>query len=226
MGVNRQQLMGNASALVEQVADAIAQAILDGVFVSEQRLTAAEIAEWLGVSRTPVREAFMLLHAKRLLEKDSSRSFVVARWDENDLIEIGQLRAALETLAVELAMPHVTPDDLDYMDSIIMQMEGALKRGDLQRLVDLDFSLHSSLWRIAGNSRLQQALEDLKVQVSFFMSVTRPGDEVDYPDSHRALIVALRAGDVGEAKEVIRSHIMSTVDRAIARMAVSEDASR
>ena len=225
MSTNRHQIMGNSSALVEQVVDAIAQAILDGDFVSGQRLTAVEIAEWLGVSRTPVREAFMLLFAKRLLDKESSRSYVVARWDEDDLLEVGQLRTALETLAVEIAIPRVTAEDLDYMDSIVMQMQGALARGDTKRLVELDFSLHSSLWRIAGNSRLQQALEDLRVQVNFFISVTHPGDDVDYPESHQALVSALRAGDVEKAREVIQSHIMSTVDRAIARMAASDGTS-
>jgi DNA-binding GntR family transcriptional regulator len=217
--IQSQQLAGTPSTLVDQVADSIAKAILDGTFASGQLLTASEIADWLGVSRTPVREACMLLHAKRLLDKDSSRSFVVASWNEGDLVELAQVRAALETLVMELVVPLITPCDLDYLESIVMQMEGALGRGDTERLVDLDLQLHSSLWKIAGNSRLQQLLEDLKVQVYYFMSVTRPADEMDYPASHRELISALQMGDVARAQTVIKEHIMSTAERSIARMA-------
>jgi DNA-binding GntR family transcriptional regulator len=218
--IQSQQLAGVSSTLVDQVADSIAKAILNGVFVSDQRLTASEIAEWLGVSRTPVREAFMLLHAKRLLDKDSSRSFVVANWHEDDLLEIAQLRSALEALVMELVIPVIAPDDIDHLESIIMQMEGALSRDDYDRLVDLDIEWHSSLWQIAGNSRLQQMLEDLKIQVKYFMSVTRPADEMDYPASHRALISALQMGDVERAQKVSTEHIMSTAKRSIAMMAV------
>jgi DNA-binding GntR family transcriptional regulator len=216
--IQSQQLAGAPSTLVDQVADSIAKAILDGTFVGGQLLTASEIAEWLGVSRTPVREAFMLLHAKRLLDKDSSRSFVVATWNEDDLVELAQVRAALEALVMELVVPLITPYDIDYLESIVMQMESALSRGDTERLVDLDLQLHSSLWKIAGNSRLQQLLENLKVQVYYFMSVTRPADEMDYPASHRELISALQVGDVARAQEVIKEHIMSTAERSIARM--------
>jgi DNA-binding GntR family transcriptional regulator len=219
--IQSQQLAGTPSALVDQVADSIAKAILDGTFVSGQLLTAAEIAEWLGVSRTPVREAFMLLHAKRLLDKDPSRSFVVAGWNEDDLVELAQVRGALEALVMELVVPLLTPYDIDYLESIVMQMEGALGRGDTDRLVDLDLQLHSSLWKIAGNSRLQQLLEDLKIQVYYFMSVTRPADEMDYPASHRELISALQMGDVARAQGVIKEHIMSTAERSIARMATA-----
>jgi DNA-binding GntR family transcriptional regulator len=193
-------------------------AILAGEFTCEQRLTAAEVAEWLGVSRTPVREAFLMLHKKRLLDRDTSRSFKVASWNKEDLLELAQVRTALESLVVELAVPRLCPEDLDLLESIAMQMDSALRRGDTERLVLLDSQFHASLWQVPGNTRLLQVLEDLSAQIRYFMHVTRPWDETDYPSQHRALISSLKSGDVDRAKNEIRQHILSTAKLAIARL--------
>jgi DNA-binding GntR family transcriptional regulator len=215
------QLNVTTFSLADEVAEAIFDAILSGKFTCDQQLTAVEVAEWLGVSRTPVREAFSTLYRKRFLEKDTSRSFRVARWNKQDLIEVAQLRAALETLNIELAITKVSIEDLDLLESIVMQMEGALSRGDYERLVQLDSQFHCALWQIPGNTRLVQALEDLRPQIRYFMHLTRPGDEHGYPATHRDVITALQSGDVERAKREIREHILSTAMRAIARLDAS-----
>ena len=204
------QLKVATSSLADKVAEAILDAILSGKLTSDQRLTAAEVAGWLGVSRTPVREAFLMLHRKRLLDKDTNRSFVVARWSREDLLELAQLRAALEALVVELAIPNLSPEDFDILESIAMQMESAFSHGDHERLVSLDSDFHHTLWRIPGNSRLLQTLEDLKAQIRYFMHITRPGDELDYPSQHRELIAVLRSGDIGRGRRRMREHILAT----------------
>jgi len=210
------------SSLADEVAEAILDAILSGTLASDQQLTAAGVAEWLGVSRTPVREAFLMLHRKRLLDRQTSRSFVVARWDKVDLLELAQLRAALETLVVELAVPKLSPEDLDLFESIAMQMDSAFRRGDYERLVPLDAQFHASLWRVPGNTRLLQALEDLSAQVRYFMHITRPWEEVNFPSQHRNLIEALRSGDIERAKGRMREHILFTATRVIAKMEASQ----
>jgi DNA-binding GntR family transcriptional regulator len=200
------------------VAEAIVGGILSGRFACDQRLTAAEVAEWLGVSRTPAREAFFILKRKRLLDKGTSRSFVVARWHTKDLLELAQLRAALEELVVELAVPEISPKDIDLLESIAMQMDSALRRNDHERLVLLDAQFHAALWQIPGNSRLLQMLEDLNDQIRYFMHVTRPWEETDYPSQHRELLATLQLGDVAKAKREMREHILSTATRAIAKL--------
>lgn len=216
------QLNVATSSLADEVAEAILEAILSGKFTCDQQLTATAVAEWLGVSRTPVREAFLMLHRKRLLDRHTSRSFVVARWNKTDLMELAQLRAALETLVVELAIPRLSPEDLDLLESIAMQMDNAFGRGDHERLVLLDAQFHGSLWRIPGNSRLRQALEDLSPQIRYFMYITRPGEELDYPSQHRRLISVLRSGDVEGAKGRMREHILYTATRVIAKLDESQ----
>jgi DNA-binding GntR family transcriptional regulator len=176
-GIN--QLGSATTNLGDQVAERIMAAILEGTLNRGQRLTAAEVADWLGVSRTPVREAFLLLYERGLLEKESSRTYAVAKVSKSDVREVAQLRVALESMAIELAIPNFTPSDNDILQSIVMQMEGASERGDTHRLVDLDLRFHSELWRIAGNSRLEQILEIIKIQVNYFMFVTRVEDKFD-----------------------------------------------
>jgi DNA-binding GntR family transcriptional regulator len=212
------QLHVSASTLADEVAEAIVDAILAERFTAGQLLTAAEIADWLGVSRTPAREAFLMLHRKRLLDKDTSRSFQVARWNKKDLLELAQVRVALETLVVELAVPKISPEDIDLLESIAMQMDSAIRREDTERLVLLDSQFHASLWQVPGNTRLLQVLEDLSAQIRYFMHITRPWDETDYATQHRDLISSLKSGDIDRAKAEIREHILSTAKLAIARL--------
>jgi DNA-binding GntR family transcriptional regulator len=197
-------------------------AILEGTLNRGQRLTAAEGADWLSASRTPAREAFLLLYERGPLEKESSRKYAVAELNKSDVKEVAQLRVALESLAIELAIQNYTPGDDAILQSIVMQMEGASERGDTHRLVDLDLRFHNELWRIAGNSRLEQILEIIKIQVNYFMFVTRVDNKFDYVEDHRTIIDALNSGDADLARDVIRTHIMSTATKTLARMDIEE----
>jgi DNA-binding GntR family transcriptional regulator len=205
-------------SLADGVVAAVLDGILNGKFTCDQPLFETEVADWLGVSRTPVREALKTLHRQRLLEKDPSRSFVVACWTKQDLKEVAELRTALETLNIELAVSKVLPRQLDTLESIVLQMKGALSRQDYRLLVQLDSEFHGALWQIPGNTRLLQALVDLRPQIRYFQHLTRIGDEHDYPATHSALVSVLRDGDVPQAKKELREHILSSAARAIARL--------
>ncbi|MBN1316913.1 MAG: GntR family transcriptional regulator [Anaerolineales bacterium] len=203
--------------LSDDVAKAISDAILSGELESGQRVTETEVADWLGVSRTPVREAFSKLERQTLLKKDTSRSYVVSSWTKDDFLELAQLRSALEALVIELIIPKISEEDYEYLEAIISQMESAIHREDYDRLMELDIQFHSSLWQISDHSRLLQVFNDLKTQIIFFMTVTRPGDETDYPDTHRALLKAIKEGDKEQARLEVMTHILSTAKRAISR---------
>jgi DNA-binding GntR family transcriptional regulator len=211
-------LVMSATNLCDQVSESILVSILEGTYQRGQRLTAAEVSDVLGVSRTPVREAFMLLCERGILVKDSSRSYIVAQGNKQDVIELAQLRVALESLSLELAMENILPEDVDILEAIVMQMGGATERNDIHRLVELDLQFHTTLWKIAGNTRLEQMLEVIKYQVNYFMLITRVDDKFDYPADHRGIIDVLTSGNVDLAKDVMKMHIMSTAKETIARL--------
>jgi DNA-binding GntR family transcriptional regulator len=204
--------------LSDSVFDSLCDAIVEGTLSPGERLPEARLARALEVSRMPVREALAKLERRHLVERDQNGTCYVSRWDKVMLWEVATLRGALEGLVVKLSISNLTSEDLDQLELIITQMEQAVSRGDDDRLIQLDISFHSQIWSCAGHRLLQETLEDMKPQVRYFMYVTRPGDEESYPDTHREVIKVLRQGDAEQAEATIREHILTTAERAIARL--------
>lgn len=200
--------------LADQVYDALCNLIIDNKLAPGQRLREAEVADVLEVSRTPVREAFARLEQQHLLERDASGRYFVARWDKRTLWEVATLRGALEGLAASLVSETLSPEDFHHLEGIIMQMEANLGRGDSDRLISLDFQFHSYLWSRTRHEILRRVLEERKAQVLYFMCVTKPNDEANYPETHRQLLEVLREGNPRKASEAIAQHVLETAERA------------
>lgn len=209
--------------LSDSVFDSLCEAIVDGILPPGERLPEAKLAETLETSRMPVREALARLEKLHLVERDASGTCVVARWDQQHLWEVATLRGALEGLVVRLAAERFGAGDADYLEGIITQMERAVERSDYNRLIQLDIQFHSYIWSCTGHRLLQEALEEMKPQVRYFMYVTRPGDEETYPQTHREVLDVLRTGDPDQAEAVIREHTLTTAERAIARLELEGD---
>src|SRR5512133_3690017 len=131
------------NVLADHVYEALCQHITAGKLVPGARLREAQIAEALGVSRTPVREAFARLEHQNLLTKEASGAYFVRRWDRNSLWEVATLRAALEGLGIQLAMSHLTAEDYTRLEETINAMQSAHERGDDDRLISLDIEFHT-----------------------------------------------------------------------------------
>jgi DNA-binding GntR family transcriptional regulator len=209
--------------LSDSVFDSLCDAIVDGTLPPGERLPEARLAESLDTSRMPVREALARLEKRHLVERDASGTCVVARWDRQHLWEVATLRGALEGLVVRFAAEKFTAENADYLEGVITQMERAVQRGDYDRLIQLDIQFHNYIWSCTGHRLLQEALEEMKPQVRYFMYMTRPGDEETYPQTHREVLDVLRAGDPDQAEAVIREHTLTTAERAIARMELEGD---
>lgn len=211
-------IQARRNVLADHVYDSVCEHIIAGKLAPGERLREAQVAEALGVSRTPVREAFARLERQNLLTKEASGAYYVSRWDRQMLWEVATLRAALEGLGMRLACQHFSPEDYARLEEVIAQMDAAHQRGDDDRLIALDIAFHQILWARTGHSLLQQALEEMKAQVLYFMYNTRPGDEQDYPSSHRELVEIMKSGNTERASEVIQEHIHLTAERAIQRL--------
>jgi DNA-binding GntR family transcriptional regulator len=209
-----------SSKLSNFVYEALCKSIVEGELVAGQRLREAEVAESLGVSRTPVREALTKLESQHLLYRLPGGAYFVAKWNKQNLWEVATLRGALEGLAISLAAQNLRPEDFDYLEGIIAQMESAKKRADYHQLILLDIQFHSYIWSCAGHTLLSEALEQLKPQVRYFMIITRPGDEESYPETHRVLLETLKKRDPIKAKEAIQEHALLTAEHAIGRLVV------
>ncbi len=202
------------------IYDVLCKSIVEGEFEPGQRLREAEVGKALGVSRTPVREALAKLEQQHLLYKQTSGAYLVAKWDRQNLWEVATLRGALEGLAISLAAQNLSPKDYDYLEGVITQMESAKNRNDYHQLILLDIQFHSYIWSHTGHTLLQEALEQLKPQVRYFMIITRPGDEESYPDTHKKLLEILKQRDPNTAMAAIQEHALLTAERAIARLEI------
>ncbi|RSD20800.1 GntR family transcriptional regulator [Amycolatopsis eburnea] len=191
--------------LADEVADRIRDAIFDGGYAPGSQLREVELAEALGVSRGPVREALLKLEREGLVRGEWHRGTTVTALSDEDVAELDSLRAALEQLAVALVVER--GPDLAEIDAVVARMERA---ADEHEMVRCDLAFHDAVYAAAGHRRLREAWEAIRSQVHLFL-LTRIGVESEgylagIPAEHRELAQALRAGDREAALELFAVH--------------------
>ncbi len=205
--------------LSEHVYNALSEAIVEGKLSPGERLRETQIAKVLGVSRTPVREAFVRLKQQRLLSSDASGAYYVAVWDRQTLWETATLRAALEGMAFSIAPQNLSQEDFDHLEGITRQM-GEMSvvpaDGDYKRMAQFDFQFHTYIWSRTGHDLLEQALENIKPQAHYYMFLTRQAGQVDYAEKHLTLIEYLKQGDRSKANEIMLDHILENAEKTLA----------
>ena len=191
--------------LADEVADRIRDAIFDGTYPPGGSLREVELADALGVSRGPVREALLKLEREGLVRGEWHRGTTVTALSDGDVAELDSLRAALEQLAGALVVDRGA--DLAAVDAVVARMDRAADEHEMVRC-DLDF--HDAVYAAAGHRRLREAWEAIRSQVHLFL-LTRIGVESEgylagIPAEHRRLAEALRAGDRDAALALFAVH--------------------
>lgn len=177
--------------------------IVDGTLVPGEQLKDGELATWLGVSRTPVREALLRLAQGGLVVARPGRSTVVSSLDVRATRDARDVIAAMHALAVREAVPHFTAADLDAMRDAARRFAAALDAGDIDAALRADDELHDIPVTVAGNRAIATVLEQ-------FMPVLRRIERVRFasadgrrsPDRHEELIRLCDVGDVEGAAAV------------------------
>jgi len=218
MSTNLSPISVQPQKLSDHAYNALCNAIVEGELSPGQRLREAEMADTLGISRTPIREAFARLGQQNLVEKGPSGAYYVATWDRQTLWEVATLRAALEGLAFSLACQNFTSEDFDYLQDVVSDVDAAIQRKDYERLIMLDIRFHSYVWSRARHKLLEGMLEQMRPQVRYFMYLAQPADEHYTPESHRKLVEVLREGDSDKAARTVQEHIVVAAERTIAQL--------
>ena len=160
----------NYKTLRQEVADEIRRKILKGEFKAGERIKEHEMAQLLGVSRGPVREALRQLEQEGLVRYERNVGCSVAPMNEKDIYEIGLLRAALEILAVKLCKGKMEPQALQRMRDSVEQMRQA--GSDLYHQAQLDNSFHSCIVEQAGFHKLERIWKSMDTSnVAVFAAV-------------------------------------------------------
>jgi len=200
----------NPARLVEQVADALRTAIVSGSLSPGQRLSVPEVARRLGVSRTPAREAMLILERDGLIASRPRLGAEVVRYADADLHEMLDLREALDAMAARRAAERMPAADKAALQQLLVDEKAALAAGELDRHVAIDVELHRRIALGAGNGRLARALTDLERQSQLLMRSTAGAPGFSGPATlrdHGAIVAAIVAGDADTAERAARSHV-------------------
>jgi DNA-binding GntR family transcriptional regulator len=194
---------------VRQAYRTIKAHILENRYPPGHQVLEQQLADDLGMSRTPVREALIRLQDEGLVELIPRRGMRVVPLSPQEMQEIYEVLTALEVAAVELAARQTLTDrDLAPLDDALQAMETRLAADDLDGWADADARFHNALINLSGNKRLAGLAATLADQVHRARMVTlrlrpRPVRSIE---EHRAVLEALRAGDGTRACKQHRRH--------------------
>jgi DNA-binding GntR family transcriptional regulator len=201
--------------LAEDVADRIREEILSGDFAQGERLVEAGIAQELGVSRGPVREAFKLLRAEGLVHEEPHRGTFVMRLTGADVREIYDLRAALEARAAKLLVERGRGSDLRALRRLLERLLGAAEEGDVAVVSQADLAFHEGVCRLTGNRRLHEVfmrhVPVLRSLMKLDEYIYRSLDDIAV--EHEPLMAALESGDPVLAASRFEAHVERARDQ-------------
>ena len=196
----------------ERAQHALREDILSGALPGGTHLGEVELADRLGLSRTPVREALTRLAAEGLVELHPHRGARVTRFTGTDLDDIFDVRRALEPRATERAAARATPAELDELDALARTMLATGAPGpdqDLDGLVELNRRFHARLVEIADAPALASALAGV-IHAPVVLRTFHTYDAASLARSlahHVEIVAAMRAGDGGWAAAVMVGHV-------------------
>jgi DNA-binding GntR family transcriptional regulator len=201
-----------ASSLRDQARQAIRARIVTGDLAAGEIYSAASLAERLGVSATPVREAMLDLAAVGLVEAVRNRGFRVVAPGERDLDEIGELRLLLEPPALRLVAERAGDDQLAALEPLLAALEAAAESGDVVAYLTADREFHLRLLDLAGNRRLGRLVDQLRDQTRLIgiEALAESGRLAASDREHREMLDALRARDADRAEALMRAHVQHT----------------
>jgi DNA-binding GntR family transcriptional regulator len=219
-------------SLYEQVYYALRSAILTGQLVPGDRLVETQLAEWLQVSRTPLREALRQLQQEGLATADVSGGLRVTTITATDAAELYDCRQALESLAVVGACFNATPEQLQRIEACITQADSintellnpashgvASEKGLLspQQLLDVDYQFHHLIAESSGNRRLVSLLEGLFNAMALLriQTLKQNPDVLEIRLEHRQIYQAILTRDPDLATAAIKGHLNASKARVI-----------
>ncbi len=200
---------------------AIRDAIFSGDFERGARLNQDDLAKRLGVSRAPVRDALNRLEAEGLVETLSrGGGMVIAEASEQQMVDIYELRAILDSASARLASERITEDELTRLQAIVDETERATRAKDLPGIVQAHAAFHQMLYAASKNAELMRVARNLWDR-SYRFRVMALRDEENARrglEQHRAILGALRARDAARAVALAEEHNQSSIRHLRSRM--------
>ncbi len=215
------------SLLGKQVYDLLWQRIVSHQLRPGDKLSDLRLSEEIGVSRTPVREALHQLTQEGIVRAESRRGFYVARFSSVDVREVYEVRAALEVLAVRLALPRLSDAELAAAQAELDAVSRRVLAGDpsaSETFLAIDRAFHAMLVQAANNRRLSGLMASVQAQLRVFQFYgIHFQDMMEMSlEHHQAILAALRARDRPAAEAAMERHIQEVKERVLAEFLSQE----
>jgi DNA-binding GntR family transcriptional regulator len=197
--------------LSEDIAESIKSAIIKGKFKPGERISEGDLAESMGISRTPLREAFRKLENEGFIEIIPRKGAVVTRINPEEVYHLYEIKSTLEGLAARLAAANMKEKELEKLEKINEELKGFIDRNDLEAFYRSHRRFHEVFIKLSGNKRLIQMISNLNDHFKRLglVSLTEPGKYQVVLSQHKEIIKAFRIGDDRQIEEKVRINVMT-----------------
>lgn len=209
MGSIFQQEMDEYLPLRDVVFKTLRQGILTGELKPGERLMEIHLANKLGVSRTPIREAIRKLELEGLVTMIPRRGAEVAQITEKSMKDVLEVRKVLDDLSVELACERITEEEKELLKNVCVDFEEAVKTGDFAKIAKTDVAFHDIIVTATRNIRLSQMVNNLAEQMYRyrFEYIKDSTQHARLVQEHEEICQGIITGDKKRALEAIEKHI-------------------
>ncbi|MFA5523487.1 MAG: GntR family transcriptional regulator [Tissierellales bacterium] len=206
--------------LREIVFESIREAILYGRLKPGERVMEIQLAEKLGVSRTPVREAIRKLELEGLLIMEPRKGAYVADVSLKDVVDVLEVRSSLEGLAASLAATRASEEEIELLKEKSMEFKECIEINDVQGMIAKDTEFHETIFKAAKNKKLTSIIESLREQVQRFRVTyfTEYNMTTYLAQEHHNVLEAIASRDPEKSKEYAQRHIVNIEKFIVSRV--------
>jgi len=204
-------------SLGQDVFDYLKNAIIDQTIEPGARLVESKIADMLGISRTPLREALHKLEREDWIEKNPSGGFQVVTLTKDDIEQTFGIRSVLEAYAARLAAENHQDRDLAPLEKKIEEFKVCLESGDSDNLQKINTQFHDLLYALSKSPKLIKMINQLRAQISRFRQIILKQNEYAHKsnEDHVKMLAAIKNRDGKTVEQLVRDHIIKGKNAAL-----------
>ncbi|MDD2568289.1 MAG: GntR family transcriptional regulator [Clostridia bacterium] len=198
--------------LREMVFEVLREAIMSGQLPPGERLMEVQLAEEMGVSRTPVREAIRRLELDGFVVMVPRKGAYVAGMSVKDIISVFEIRTSLERLAASLAAERMSEAELEDLERLLVELSETWEEGDVEHWAELDSCFHEQIYNATKNDRLVQIMNNIFEQINRYRMICLAQTQVrqNSLEEHKKLLEAIAERNPAKAKVAASEHIENT----------------
>lgn len=211
-------------SLGQDVFEYLKNAIIDQTIEPGERLVESKIADMLGISRTPLREALHKLEREDWIEKIPSGGYMVVTLTKNDIEHTFGIRSVLEAYAASLAAENHTQKDLIPLEKKMKEYQDCLEKNDTNKLQKINTEFHDLLYALSGSPKLIKMINQLRAQISRFRQIILKQDQFAHEsnEDHIRMLSLIRGRDGHGVEQLVRHHIIKGKNAVLSQLAKEE----